>query len=1089
MTVTEVNQAIGSWSLRLSDATPREILDALQYFGHIAIVPGGRVQPAEYGDSLLTQARYVGVLRTRDDLTIGGCGMAFWLGDEEGKGDVFETAVTLTGDTFADSITALLPPSGAVTAGTIHSIAGTYTGIHRYQTSRKAIGYVTQMFDAEWRVNGDGTLDAGTVAQLYRTTPQAFVVRRDEGRDLFYAALAGEMSMAKDSEDFTTRVFLLAEGEGDAIATGEADIPVNPYNDIHGNDVVLTRVVSESDTTAANADARAALILGMFSAERSSISLSSSVYDIKSNVVVGDYVWVWDPDTGFKDNAQEVQWNGQVINPIALRCMEMTWPVRDGWTIAFRDNAGNWYDLSPYYEGEGGGTSIVVGELNRSVTSVGTEPPGTRPPADISTPATPVFGTFESVAYQSQAANDVRAAVYVNWAQPLNTDGSTILDGDHYEIRYRATQTFNYQITWAQAGTFQWNELQTWGRPLSNPAAVADQWITAFIGWGTEELTVPELMVSAEYEFQIRAVDNASPPNQSAWSASTFLTTRTDTLAPKTPAVPEVASSLIAIQVIHRLGDSDGGEFNLAQDLHHLEVHVGGEDFLPVEGSLAGTLVANSGHINGHIPVVGTFQIPQTEGVWVKVIAVDRFGNKSSPSDGVQAQVELIDSAHIDSLTASKITAGTITANILMSGAIRTAETGQRVELNQAGIQLFDADGNLTVNLTADDDTPNFISITNGDQVTVASIDSLGNISGQHITAADDITIDGQSLLDDLYDPLPKGVVAYGEYTITDNGGVNTYSATGIGSGNETGFMELSFVAVEGRRYRIVCVGQALSTAADEEPSFLLRDGGADTPTVSSPMLTRSEGASSTELFALDLQIHYLTTFTAGLHRLLWTFYGFDGTLSIFLGNHKAFMYIEDTGSAVIVPNTAIINPGAGTSPPPVTTYTRSYAGNWSQTYNESGSQKSGDTLDQGDFGDSAGNRRSLIGFPYSSIMSDLSGATIQSIKLTLYAEHWYNNSGGTAVIGTHSYTAKPGTWADASVNQNRTTVANWPKPGKKTVLLSNATFGADFKSGAAKGIALGPGNSTSLVYYGKFSNTSASTTGNRPVLTIVYTK
>lgn len=1096
MSVTEIKQAMGSWSLTLSRDTPRSVLDALMYFGHIAIVPG-EVDPRQYGDALLAASRYVGVYRSRDaadEYTLNGAGMALWLGDEDDKGDLFETAVTFTAASFATTVAGLLPPGGAITAGTIGSVPGTYTGQHRWQTPRQALTYVTDTFStpsapAEWRVTNEGELDAGLVSGLYVTDPRALLIRRPAGRDLQRVVLPGAMSLTKDSSDYTTRVVLLAEGEGDAIALGSANAPGVTAKDIHGNTVKFTRLGSESDTTAANADARAQLMLNRFSNNRSAVDLSASAYDIKADFVVGDYIDVFDPDNGFSDPTREITWEGQHYNPVKLRCVEMTWPISEGMTVAFRDINGVWIDLTPWFLPESGDTTIVVGDLPSALTGSGGAPIGDRPSGDTSIPDVPAFNVpFDSASYQSAAANDVRAALLVTWTEPLNVDGSTVLDGDHYEIRIRATQTYSYQIPWNVAGTYSWAELQTWGRPLSSPVAEADQWKTYNVGWDIDQMTINELMVAAEYEVQIRAVDHANPPNRSGWSASVFVTTRTDTVSPNTPAAPEVAASLIAIQVTHRLGDSGGGEFNLAQDLHHLEVHVGSGDFLPVEESMVGTIVANSGHLNGRIPVVASFQIPHTEEISVKVVAVDRFGNKSSPSDGAQAQVVLIDSAHISDLTASKITAGTITADLLISGSIKTAESGQRAELNQLGLQLFDEDGNLTVNLTADDSQANFISITDGNQVTLAAMDSMGNIQGQTISASVDVEIAGESFLTDYYDPLPKGLVAYGEYTKADNGGANNYNATGIGQANETGFLELPFFAEAGRRYRVVCNAQALSTAADEEPSFLLRDGGEDIPTVSSTLIARAEGASSTELFALDLEINYISEFTAGLHRLLWTFFGFDGTLAIFFGNKKAIMYVEDIGSAVLVTNTATINNGGGGSSS-VTTYTKTYSGNWSQTYNESGSQKSGDTCDQGDIGDSAGNRRSLIGFPYSSIMSDLSGATLLSIKLTLYAEHWYFDSGGTAVLGTHDYTAKPSTWADSRVIQNRTTVASWPKPGKKVVTLSNATFGADFKSGAAKGIAIGPGNSSSLTYYGKFSGTSASTTSNRPVLTITYTK
>lgn len=1088
MTINQVKQALGQWNLSLREDTPKEILDALEPFGHIAVAPG-RVDVRTVADGLLSAARYVGVYRGRSDgdtFSMRGCGMEMWLGDEDGKGDIYTTTISASATTFANTVRALLPASGSVTEGTLFTVPGTFTGSFKFEAPRSAISYVTDTFGTEtfpvsWRVNGDGTLDAGRDEDMYVTVPQAMLVRKDAGRDMSLVAFQGSMTLETDVEDYTTQVILLAEGEGESIVTASAS-QSTPYNDIHGNDVVMRRIISESTTDATNAPARAALQLNRFKNPRYGVDLSTSEYDVTGDFVVGDTIYVYDPDAGFYDAANEVYWQGNPINPIALKVQEMTYPVPPDWTVGFRRSTdGVWIDLSDYYKGESGGTTITVGEFSRSLTGIGGEVIGTRPSTDTSTPATPAFTATDSVTYQSQLANDTRAALYLSWNTPLNQDGSTVLDGDHYEIRIRATETFNYQIPWNVADDFTWDELQTWGRPLSNDAAVADEWKVYYKGWDDTQLTITELMVAAEYEIQIRAVDNNNPPHQSGWSASTFHTTRTDTVAPQQPAVPEVASSQVALQVLHRLGAAEGGTFNLAQDLHHLEVHVGGPTFFPNEGTHVGNLLANESNLRAGIAAVGSFTINNVSDVWVKVVAVDKFGNKSSPSEAVQSSATLIDSEHISDLTASKITAGTIDATLLLAGTIRTAVDGQRVELNNEGLVIYDENGDPTVNLTADDDSPNFISITQGLENTVASIDSDGNISGQTITAADDIIIAGDSFLDDLYDPLPKGVIAYATWSTTDQGGA---SYGGNSAGVEKGFIELSFTAEAGRRYKVTLTSQVLSSVVDEEYSFFLRDGGTDQPTTSSTFLSRAEIASGSEAFAVDLTMTYLAEFSAGVHRLLWTFYGADGTARIHLSNRPAYMFVEDTGSSVLVPNTVVINDGSGGSGGSVTTYTTNWDATWYQTYKGDNTQKTDTTANQGQYSSSDGNQRSLVGFDYASIQAALSGATISSIKLTAYAEHWYFDAGGTAVIGTHNYTSKPSTWTDSRVNQNRQQSSGWPKPGSRTVTLS-ASFGTDFQDGTATGIAFGPGPTTSQTYYGKFTG---SGTG-RPRLTITYTK
>lgn len=713
MSVTQVRQSVGSWSVRLRGNIPKRLLAVLEPFGHIAIVPGS-VNVKEHGDNLLDAARYVGVYRSRADneggVTIGGVGLESWLGDENGAGDVFETPLELEAVTFAAAIAAALPAGGAITAGTIHSIAGTYSGRHQWVTSRKILDYITQLYEAEWRVNNDGTLDAGTVAQLYSTTPSAILVAKNDSSDLRYRALPGNATMSRENQDYTTRVVVLGEGEGETIQVGTADQPSVPYKDIHGNEMVVTRVFSESTTTPVNVDTRAQVLLDQYGQPQApNINLSTSTYDMKGEVQVGDYIYVYNPDAGFEDAANETTWNGELIHPAKLRVVELSWPIRAGWTVAYRDGDGVWTDLSQYVFFEGGDTNVVVGDLPRSLTGGGvTEPIGTRPSVDTTIPNSPEFTAFNFGSYQSDLTNTTKAAIRMTWTTPLNIDGSTVVDGDHYEIRYRVSAVLGYRVKWGQIGVpssnpYKWGELlgNPWGAPVSDPVEDDPKWYTSIVAWGTNDTTIAELTPGVTYELQIRAVDQSA--HLGPWSGSSFVTTIGDMFAPSTPAPPSVAASRIAIQVTHHLGKASGGTFNLEQDLDHLEIHVGGSNsFYPDESTLVGKLTANASMLGAGIPAVGTFQVEQTEQVHIKVRAVDRSGNKSSGSESATATAELIDDAHISDLTVSKITAGTISATWIMAGAIKTADTGPRVEITNAGVKGYDVDGVESIEMDTD---------------------------------------------------------------------------------------------------------------------------------------------------------------------------------------------------------------------------------------------------------------------------------------------------------------------------------------------------------------------------------------------------
>lgn len=707
MSVTQVKQALGGWSVRLRGNIPTSVLTSLVPFGHVAIIPGS-LNVQEYGDALLDAARYVGVYRTKannnDGVVISGVGLESWLGDEDGAGDVFETPLVFEADTFATVVAAALPPNGSITAGTIHSVPGTYDGRHQWVTPRTVLNYVMSIFgnDVEWRVNPNGTLDAGTIAQLYSTTPKAILVAKEDSSDLRYRALPGSATMTKESAGYTTRVVVLAEGEASDIDLGEADAPVVPYKDIHGNTVVVTRVISESFTEGVNADTRASVLLDQFGqASSPSVNLSTSTYDIRGNVQVGDYIYVYNPANGFEDITVQETWNGEIINPVKLRVVELSWPIREGWTVAYRDGDGVWTDLSPYVFYETGDTNIIVGNLPRSVSGGVSEPVGIRPnlptsPASDSTvPAAPAFTAFQKGVYQSSITNTTKAVMRVTWSTPLNTDASTIIDGAFYDLRWRVSQVIGYDVAWSDVNGSAWSSIDgnPWATPLSDPVTTSPEWNYMQIGWGTNTATILELSPGVEYEFQIRAVDAAYPPHYGAFSASTFEITTGDLLAPSAPAAPVVAASRIAVQVQHSLGKNSGGTFNLEPDLDHLEIHLGGSDsFFPDDSTKLGKLPANIGMMTAGVIAVGTFQVEQTHEIHIKVVAVDRAGNRSEASPSATVTAELIDDAHISDLTVSKLTAGTITANILLASEIEvgvggtiTTTDGQFITKNLAG--------------------------------------------------------------------------------------------------------------------------------------------------------------------------------------------------------------------------------------------------------------------------------------------------------------------------------------------------------------------------------------------------------------------
>lgn len=155
----------------------------------------------------------------------------------------------------------------------------------------------------------------------------------------------------------------------------------------------------------------------------------------------------------------------------------------------------------------------------------------------------------------------------------------------------------------------------------------------------------------------------------------------------------------------------------------------------------------------------------------------------------------------------------------------------------------------------------------------------------------------------------------------------------------------------------------------------------------------------------------------------------------------------------------------------------------WSQSYKGNGDKRT-DTSDcyYGYYSSTWGNQKSLIGWDVPAAVQGC--VAITEATLEIYNLHHYENSGGEMPLGTHTKTSAPSTWGvgGGQANINKTTV---PKTGWKTYTLGN-TFKDSFKDDGAKGIAVGPGPTTSTHYYGYCAGRSSGTS-LRPTLTLKY--
>ena len=200
------------------------------------------------------------------------------------------------------------------------------------------------------------------------------------------------------------------------------------------------------------------------------------------------------------------------------------------------------------------------------------------------------------------------------------------------------------------------------------------------------------------------------------------------------------------------------------------------------------------------------------------------------------------------------------------------------------------------------------------------------------------------------------------------------------------------------------------------------------------------------------------------------------GTIALPAGNPVEII-ITDLGPTK--PNSGGWSTGGGTpsggtaSPPPANTAQQYFVdlapAGWESVRGNGSIRAGNEGVTQGyDPSGFNGNGKGRWWFPLPSITG-----TIDRMDLFLYSEHWYYNSGGTAIINVAPY-LNP--WAKP---RGDFLVHGMPKPGGREFMLPTDWYPFFRNSGAngfnrADGITVGPGNGTDLAHYGRFSGPAA---------------
>lgn len=484
-------------------------------------------------------------------------------------------------------------------------------------------------------------------------------------------------------------------------------------------------------------------------------------------------------------------------------------------------------------------------------------------------------------------------------------------------------------------------------------------------------------------------------------------------------------------------------------------------------------------------------KITATSDLWAKVLAVAGdatiggnllangavTASKITASSELWAKIATFAKVTTDMLTAggAKIT-GSLLADVisLATRLVAGDPDGARVELNETGLSVWRmlADGTaaqaINLGITEGGDYLTLLS-SGGD--TVASIDEDGNVSGQVVSASDSILLAGADLGDTI-NALPQGVIAK-TYLNTSafqlTGTAQTVLSTDFtlsGSGDRQIRATISVAhRSNGEPVLIQLHGNTSGTATSgNSPIKAWQDVGTDeiqSATYTYEFNSNELGVDADGDRFLSLAISGKTS-TAGSTA---------GNVSIRGGIYETSITVEDIGSAV--PSGRQANTSSGTSKGSLTK-TKTYTATASKSYQSSGAAYGygGSRVFQGSYGSNS-NLRGMWIFP-TSILSDLSGATVNKVVLRLTNQHSYYNSGATARIVAHSSTSLPGTWS--SPGSVIASVA-FAKGQTRNIDLTSA-LKAGLKSGSIRGVGL---YSTASGDYGYWSPTAE--------LIITYTK
>lgn len=358
------------------------------------------------------------------------------------------------------------------------------------------------------------------------------------------------------------------------------------------------------------------------------------------------------------------------------------------WTLSFEaNNASGTTTLNDTFTDYLSRLKALVDNLTSGDTVVGTSTSSGG--QDNSTPLPPEVLSAESIAFLDGTLG-VRAAVTIALDMPvLNVDGTVITDMESVVVQFALASSPD-----------------VWNAGITKHAPTEQATFTAPAG---QTITIRAAVVDRN-------------GNTSVWSDPPLPhTTSDDDIPPPIPSTPTVSEFLGTIRINWDQLTVAGANMLDIVDFDHVEVHMStGSLFTPSEATLVGQVHAKQTYTITDLP----YGVTQ----FARLVAVDWSGNRSDPSgqgSATPAQVVHIDigpnaidrtqiidaeivtakianlavnNAKIADLAVGKLTSGTVTADMLLSGSIKTATSGNRTEMDSAGLRLYNG-ANVVVDL------------------------------------------------------------------------------------------------------------------------------------------------------------------------------------------------------------------------------------------------------------------------------------------------------------------------------------------------------------------------------------------------------